>query len=59
MQRRFYKDKEENEVKYHINFKLQANRYVGPYRIIAKISPVIYTTLIFIMVKTPIFISYI
>ena len=42
MPRRFYKDKEEN-VKYHINFKLQANRYVGPYRIIAKISPVIYT----------------
>ena len=42
MPRRFYKDKEEN-VKYHINFKLQAHRFVGPYRIKAKLSPVIYT----------------
>jgi hypothetical protein len=42
MPRRFYKDKEEN-VKYHINFKLQPHRFVGPYRIKAKLSPVIYT----------------
>ena len=42
MPRRFYKDKEEN-IKYHINFKLQTNRFVGPYRIKAKLSPVIYT----------------
>jgi hypothetical protein len=41
MPRRFYKDKEENAVKYHINF--QAQRFVGPYRIKAKLSPVIYT----------------
>ena len=42
MPRRFYKDKAEN-IKYHINFKLQANRFVGPYRVKAKLSPVIYT----------------
>jgi hypothetical protein len=42
MPRRFYKDKTEN-IKYHINFKLQANRFVGPYRVKAKLSPVIYT----------------
>ena len=39
--RRFYKDKIEN-VKYHINFKLQPIRWTGPYRIIEKVSPVLY-----------------
>ena len=37
--RRFYKDKIEN-VKYHI--KLQSIRWTGPYRIIEKVSPVLY-----------------
>ena len=40
--RRFYKDQQEN-IKYHINFKLQPIRWTGPYRIIQKISPVLYT----------------
>ena len=39
--RRFYKDQEEN-VKYHINLKLQPVRWTGPYRILQKISPVLY-----------------
>ena len=39
--RRFYKDKKEN-VKYHINFKLQPIRWTGPYRILEKLSPVLY-----------------
>ena len=33
--RRFYKDQQEN-VKYHINLKLQPIRWTGPYRIIQK-----------------------
>ena len=40
--RRFYKDQQEN-IKYHINFKLQPIRWTGPYRIIQKMSPVLYT----------------
>ncbi len=40
--RRFYKDQKEN-VKYHINMKLQPVRWTGPYRILQKISPVLYT----------------
>ena len=40
--RRFYKDHKEN-VKYHINLKLQPVRWTGPYRILQKISPVLYT----------------
>jgi transposase InsO family protein len=39
--RRFYKDHQEN-VKYHINLKLQPVRWTGPYRIIQKLSPVLY-----------------
>ena len=39
--RRFYKDSKEN-VKYHINFKLQPIRWTGPYRILEKVSPVLY-----------------
>jgi len=39
--RRFYKDPQEN-VKYHINLKLQPIRWTGPYRILQKISPVLY-----------------
>ena len=39
--RRFYKDQQEN-VKYHINMKLQPVRWTGPYRILQKISPVLY-----------------
>ena len=40
--RRFYKDQKEN-VKYHINLKLQPVRWTGPYRLLHKISPVLYT----------------
>ena len=40
--RRFYKDQKEN-IKYHINLKLQPVRWTGPYRILEKISPVLYT----------------
>jgi len=39
--RRFYKDQQEN-IKYHINFKLQPIRWTGPYRILERISPVLY-----------------
>jgi len=39
--RRFYKDQEEN-IKYHINFKLQPIRWTGPYRILERVSPVLY-----------------
>jgi hypothetical protein len=39
--RRFYKDHQEN-VKYHINLKLQPVRWTGPYRILQKLSPVLY-----------------
>ena len=39
--RRFYKDQQEN-IKYHINFKLQPIRWTGPYRILGKVSPVLY-----------------
>jgi len=39
--RRFYKDNKEN-VKYHINFKLQPIRWTGPYRILERVSPVLY-----------------
>jgi len=39
--RRFYKDQNEN-VKYHINLKLQPVRWTGPYRILHRISPVLY-----------------
>ena len=39
--RRFWKDINEN-VKYHINAKLQACRWAGAYRVLEKISPVLY-----------------
>jgi len=39
--RRFYKDQQEN-IKYHINIKLQPIRWTGPYRILERISPVLY-----------------
>ena len=39
--RRFYKDQQEN-IKYHINFKLQPIRWTGPYRILERTSPVLY-----------------
>jgi hypothetical protein len=39
--RRFYKDIKEN-VRYHINAKLQACRWTGPYRVILQLTPVLY-----------------
>lgn len=39
--RRFYKDQQEN-IKYHINFKLQPIRWTGPYRILERTSPVLH-----------------